>query len=111
MRISDWSSDVCSSDLPARQQHGDAHVDAAAFGALRGDEVGNFGDRHAVDDDVLAPDPAAGADLGQARRHEPSEAFAEDRKRVVSGKSVSVRVTLVGRRTIKKKTITICYNT
>src|SRR3546814_5458168 len=27
MRISDWSSDVCSSDLPLRQQYYDAHPD------------------------------------------------------------------------------------
>src|SRR3546814_1655172 len=33
MRISDWSSDVCSSDLPRRAQPGRASPDAAAQGS------------------------------------------------------------------------------
>src|SRR3546814_7370776 len=33
MRISDWSSDVCSSDLPERQRSGDA---ASAYGCGEG---------------------------------------------------------------------------
>src|SRR3546814_16070680 len=70
MRISDWSSDVCSSDLS------------------------NCGEEH---DDVLW---AAGG-LSPARQAD----HASDRKSVVSGKSVSVRVDLGGRRIIKKKNI------
>src|SRR3546814_14578348 len=67
MRISDWSSDVCSSDLHLdvdRQFHAGHHQSAAH--------------RH------LGTLPA-------------------DRKSVVLGKSVSVRVDLGGRRIIKKK--------
>src|SRR3546814_16721887 len=85
MRISDWSSDVCSSDL-------DGFAIAAALPRDRlrrafwaGIRILMFG--HAV-----------------------SRAFSRivqilDRKSVVWGKSVSVRVDLGGRRIIKKKKI------
>src|SRR3546814_13720492 len=74
--MSDWSSDVCSSDLmgrdplalstmPTRRVHGELHAWRAAHGLA-----------------------FLGADA--------------DRKSVVSGKSVSVRVDLGGRRIIKK---------
>src|SRR3546814_18530752 len=96
MRISDWSSDVCSSDLLRRERV--ALIDeAAALDAelplrraldfwARVDTV----DGHAVDRamDVMALAPLA------------------DRKSVVEGKSVSVRVDLGGRRHIKQKKIT-----
>src|SRR3546814_12682696 len=107
MRISDWSSDVCSSDLAApywvarplshqraagdRDQHlqrGPAGAEPAlpcrrgchpvrALGAQRL--------RHL-------------AETGRSSYHLPP-----DRKSVVEGKSVSVRVDLGGRRSIKKK--------
>src|SRR3546814_13281734 len=74
MRISDWSSDVCSSDLlhtpspmPQRQSGPPASVLCASM---------------------------------QARSTRPATG---DRKSVVKGKSVSVRVDLGGRRIIKKK--------
>src|SRR3546814_13455700 len=91
MRISDWSSDVCSSDLPLAtgpRRH------PGAPPARR--EHRHGGARHAE----LRPHRAApGASarrlaLGQGRG---------DRKSVVSGKSVAVRVDLGGRRNIKKK--------
>src|SRR3546814_18341787 len=84
MRISDWSSDVCSSDL--------AVVDGAigireAAGAVTSDAV-RSGTRGALDRDV----------------HDVlDEVQKADRKSVVWGKSVSVRVDLGGRRIIKKK--------
>src|SRR3546814_18147290 len=74
MRISDWSSDVCSSDLAdgGRQPRG---------------EQPRTGAQRAAD--------AAGPDhFGRGAR---------DRKSVVAGKSVSVRVDLGGRRILKKK--------
>src|SRR3546814_13204374 len=90
MRISDWSSDVCSSDLdtPAGltawpplttvsqplEAMGSAVIDALAGGA--------------------ADTPHFSFRLGQRDR---------DRKSVGEGKSVSVRVDLGGRRIIKKK--------
>src|SRR3546814_15841078 len=92
MRISDWSSDVCSSDLarqPARRQ---------AEGELRPGPAGRShrpqgaqGRLALVRGQLLPALPPGGAASG------------EDRKSVVSGKSVSVRVDLGGRRIIKKK--------
>src|SRR3546814_15356717 len=88
MRISDWSSDVCSSDL-------------LVLGLRREFRIGQL-DRH---------------DRGQSFTHvvaserdllllQRARFFRiVDRKSVVSGKSVSVRVDLGGRRIIKKKQI------
>src|SRR3546814_18780078 len=91
MRISDWSSDVCSSDLawawlwprapllvyPAPEAHG-------------------------------PPLPEGSGDNAQARMHPAGDDVHHlrayrDRKSVVEGKSVSERVDLGGRRIIKKK--------
>src|SRR3546814_13536037 len=100
MRISDWSSDVCSSDL--------ARADAA---------------RRTTD--VPGPPPVAGVEgplphrllrLGRQpppvprrRRRDPPRRrpAREERKSVVAGKSVAVRVDLGGRRFIKKKKLQI----
>src|SRR3546814_16758681 len=88
MRISDWSSDVCSSDLRLAQLRG-----------LRRDLLikGNDVIDRALDRafEILA------ADLEHAPRR--NAVGDQDRKSVVSGKSVSVRVDLGGRRIIKKK--------
>src|SRR3546814_15016992 len=70
MRISDWSSDVCSSDLRRHRVAGHGHRIGARWSRNR----------------VRPLRPRA------------------DRKSVVKGKSVSVRVDLGGRRLIKKKT-------
>src|SRR3546814_14153021 len=95
MRISDWSSDVCSSDLAVRRPAaargaGGDRLPAAADGAIVRGGAGDGG----------------GAGRGIARRkaarHRGVGAW-RDRKSVVSGKSVSVRVDLGGRRIIKKK--------
>src|SRR3546814_12673054 len=112
MRISDWSSDVCSSDLEPR--------DAAATALLRsepGQEDGGARDRAPVD---LCLDPASaqGSRLcdGREKPLHPRRKRAlahrlprtllrtlrSEERRV--GKSVSVRVDLGGRRIIKKKT-------
>src|SRR3546814_13757732 len=77
MRISDWSSDVCSSDLRSgtgrndRQRRNEQIADDREPQRARGD--------HRI--------------LG----------YRADRKSVVEGKSVSVRVDLGGRRIIKKQ--------
>src|SRR3546814_18583355 len=90
MRISDWSSDVCSSDLARR------HVGAP-------DRAGPDNRRRArlwrIQRPAHAPEAA---DRKQWRRS--GRRAIRDRKSVVSGKSVSVRVDLGGRRIIKKKT-------
>src|SRR3546814_12065311 len=95
MRISDWSSDVCSSDLGGR----------APFRLDR---------RHRrFDRRTGQPDEGAetGADEGRRGRVDPRRRrlsperrrVDRDRKSVVEGKSVSVRVDLGGRRIIKTK--------
>src|SRR3546814_15862697 len=86
MRISDWSSDVCSSDLLVAHRLKFADEQAEG-GAMLGDRA------VAVDDDHL---PA----LAQCGAQPPQE----DRKSVVEGKSVSERVDLGGRRIMKKNT-------
>src|SRR3546814_11833441 len=103
MRISDWSSDVCSSDLPYRRMRvwdaaggGELKFDADAFGRR---ELGWIVENGLLVDRLWAALPAAGV-----RVHCPARVVAlEDRKSVVSGKSVSGRVDLGGRRVIKKK--------
>src|SRR3546814_11267537 len=86
MRISDWSADVCSSDLAGRGGRGyDGRAGRARGPAPR---------RHHAPRDGRRRQEAA---VLPARRRR-----VQDRKSVVSGKSVSVRVDLGGRRIIKK---------
>src|SRR3546814_11942154 len=124
MRISDWSSDVCSSDLQgcqrqivARRQsdgaglravgmHNAIHGQAAAIGGNR-----DVARRYLITDYDIAglDDKAAGFnDAGVVQTLvQPCEiaqrSGPEDRKSVVRGKSVSVRLASGGRRYIKKK--------
>src|SRR3546814_12016680 len=101
MRISDWSSDVCSSDLlpcddlvqraPTQLNRIRApfHLDHRRTTEVLGETCGVDG-RRGDDDLQLRP-----------LQRQPLQV---DRKSVVSGKSVSVRVDLGGRRIIKKQT-------
>src|SRR3546814_19728575 len=135
MRISDWSSDVCSSDLHQRpqaqrlhqalhrlvidhitslaQRHRNTSIAVAAL-VLRidGQDLGLYGRvliRHALSLQVIVERAARQLcrfEQGLKRillpqsSHEPR--FL-DRKSVVSGKSVSVRVDFGGRQIINKK--------
>src|SRR3546814_11713786 len=109
MRISDWSSDVCSSDLTrlhpgSEQMHPDVQVaEARAESALEaGQDLGHVDAQFELHAHVLAFLPrqgTAGID----------EHVLRDRKSVVEGKMVSVRVDLGGG-TISKKKKTIQYN-
>src|SRR3546814_17132846 len=93
MRISDWSSDVCSSDLDGgRDVHGVRPDRQGAGGEGAGDHDldGACGVR-----DVEAALRACGLPGPRGLREEH-----EDRKSVVEGKSVSGRVDLGGRRII-----------
>src|SRR3546814_17840850 len=102
MRISDWSSDVCSSDLDGAFRIGfrpafqDLPVGTAIGESFRltwliTKEVGGTLSRLV---------------RGSGREEISSPiGLVRDRKSVVSGKSVSVRVDLGGRRIIKKKKI------
>src|SRR3546814_12116865 len=92
MRISDWSSDVCSSDLLAHARpggHARRGVRARAPLVWRRAAAAPAGTPE-------ARTPAA--THRAARRH-----VRGDRKSVVVGKSVSVRVDLGGRRILKQK--------
>src|SRR3546814_13449462 len=107
MRISDWSSDVCSSDLDAilplgsrliEQRNGSEALArfrkrdrqreriGGDIGVVCGRRAGAIDETRGVAQDIAHADRPLGA-----------------RKSVVSGTSVSVRVDLGGRRTIKKK--------
>src|SRR3546814_17631993 len=92
MRISDWSSDVCSSDLATHSafcEHGAKAFQSAHFADLL---------HRAFHFLMHFQEPV---DLLHCR------AGTLDRKSVVEGKSVSVRVDLGGRRIIKNKTTPI----
>src|SRR3546814_13124785 len=105
MRISDWSSDVCSSDLvmtvkfPVRSVLAEPVISLARLMELKeGDVIPiSFGPEVPV---MIGTDRFGPGTVG------PSNGRAairlKDRKSVVSGKSVSVRVALGGRRIIKK---------
>src|SRR3546814_18349209 len=111
MRISDWSSDVCSSDLA---QPLAKWPTASSFSLVRSASV------EPKDSSIISfSRPVgfcpAGARLDQKklwfhtcpallnRPLSPLSRARRDRKSVVSGKSVSVRVDLGGRRIITKK--------
>src|SRR3546814_16592186 len=99
MRISDWSSDVCSSDL---------HADPVGLALLgrrdRGEGFGH-GRQIAMSRATCHPSPLAFRRQATAVSATERGPFS-DRKSVVWGKSVSVRVDLGGRRIIKKKKYT-----
>src|SRR3546814_15236735 len=122
MRISDWSSDVCSSDL-RNDLRNDAGTDGAAAFADRETQAFVHGDRrdqldvhrhvvtrhHHLDTlrqlhhtgHVGGAEVELRAVVGEERRM--TATLFLDRKDVVQGKSVSVRVDLGGRRIINKK--------
>src|SRR3546814_19171523 len=97
MRISDWSSDVCSSDLPPPSE---PEIPRAC----------RYPTPHGISA-VAARDRRQTPRPDQPRRHPPlsHRVPLRDRKSVVSGQSVSVRVDLGGRRIIKKKRYTSKY--
>src|SRR3546814_17116730 len=107
MRISDWSSDVCSSDLLHPFRIDQQLVDNP--GETRQREVQR--DRRVGTDEALDRGVRDVALMPQSpvfhRRHGVGAADARlpgARKSVVSGKSVAVSVDLGGRSTIKNKT-------
>src|SRR3546814_16316797 len=103
-RISDWSADVCSSDL----RGGDARRSgpAATTAMPKRSTSAPAAPIGAPMPSGAGPSRRTGTSRcsGTARRAQPSAGGpGSDRKRVVSGKSVSVRVDIGGRRIIKKK--------
>src|SRR3546814_15697927 len=97
MRISDWSSDVCSSDLQRRYRLA-AQIRGAPIRTPSepGHGSGRYEGAHADSPGLLI------CKNRHAGRHHAR--VVGDRKSVVWGKSVSVRVDLGGRRFIKKNT-------
>src|SRR3546814_11742760 len=97
MRISDWSSDVCSSDLNR------THLFESRLRSFTHDASelrnGRSGQRYPIRRFLL---PSLSPPLPSAPLHPTSSTLSEDRKSVVSGKSVSVRVDFGGRSIIKK---------
>src|SRR3546814_13820557 len=87
MRISDWSSDVCSSDLILVALPDAATPEQIATAKSKIEGVKDLIDKGEMDFTAAAI----------------RYSDAPDRKRVVLGKSVSVRVDLGGRCIIKKK--------
>src|SRR3546814_20755408 len=98
MRISDWSSDVCSSDLFASGYVLPADTDRARNRAAR-----RCPPASAPDSRVPQSTHRGTAGGARRRRWHGSPVAPPARKSVAEGKSVSVRVDLGGRRNIKKK--------
>src|SRR3546814_15040832 len=110
MRIRDWSSDVCSSDLQAwtrpdrlrrivRQRRVRACADNWHSSIPAGNTARQFG--------ISTPVRHRG---GSNPRPAPSDVHG-DRKSVVQGKHVSLRVDLDGRRIIKQTRTKVLHNT
>src|SRR3546814_16676348 len=105
MRISDWSSDVCSSDLFVM----------TGTGSKQEDQIITVGLEQATGAQFKYIPQKGGGDVAKAvvGNHANSSVnnpveqipfWKADRKSVVEGKRVSVSVDLGGRRIIKKKT-------
>src|SRR3546814_15615842 len=106
MRISDWSSDVCSSDLVLAGGE-EQRVGGDRAGVVEADAAV---DRRARADTALDPGTGAGGVIEQQRIESPPRdgrtglrQGAGDRKSVVEGTSGAVRVDLGGRRSLKQK--------
>src|SRR3546814_13519478 len=108
MRISDWSSDVCSSDLVARAHRTQRAVADGEIGVVEtGDGLveGDRDQRGFADGQCVVGHHDGCRRTQRVDRVVVRSGSAGDRKSVVSGKSVSVRVALGGRRVSKKKRI------
>src|SRR3546814_19087141 len=113
MRISDWSSAVCSSDLrvrgPVFDLAGDAQGRPAAIAACRvaGEfivgEIGNIEPVAGRLNDIDALAALSGREFAAPDRPFARSGEIKDRKRAVSGKSVSVGVERGGSRNNTKK--------
>src|SRR3546814_19494133 len=101
MRISDWSSDVCSSDLI------ESSVTSVVALILTAKNVKLTPSVIRARTSWMGNTSSGWGDSSGIPRSDESkkENENEDRKSVVSGKSVSVRVDLGGRRIMKKKKI------
>src|SRR3546814_14219755 len=108
MRIRDWSSDVCSSDLPRAVQAAlskagltAADVDKFIFPTTLKGVEGQLAKSLGIRADAVVGNLAS--QVGDTGVGHGLLMLAGDRKSVVEGKSVSVRVDLGGRGLLKKK--------
>src|SRR3546814_14889616 len=107
MRISDWSSDVCSSDLATGTGGAGGAGGAAGNGGNGGTATAGVATGTGGAGGAGGNGGAGGAGNGGALRSgattDAAGAGTLDRKRVVSGTSVSVRVDSGRRRNFNKK--------
>src|SRR3546814_11646849 len=104
MRISDWSSDVCSSDLLHVPGHTPEHLALVVTDRTRGPEPWFVLTGHTLMvGDMGRTELASAAEAGARTLFRSAEQLRADRKSVVEGKRVAVRVDLGGRRLLKKK--------
>src|SRR3546814_12188160 len=99
MRISDWSSDVCSSDLDSVLERIDSGAERGVTRMLTMMLDPLVGEKISY----LVPPDGSRIDMVDPGQLWERVTARIDRKSVVSGKSVSVRVDIGGRRIIKKK--------
>src|SRR3546814_13052819 len=100
MRISDWSSDVCSSDLfPSSYQLASPYLAEDSIIRVKGSLSKDKDQPEIRAQEVSLPDISEGPN-GPVVISLPSTRCTADRKSGVSGKSVSVGVDLGGRRRI-----------
>src|SRR3546814_18451578 len=117
MRISDWSSDVCSSDLPAADRVPLARCRDRAVGAKRLAQDRQLLIHRPTATTANERDPTAHT-ITHMTGHKSTRSSRSDilahhraRKRGVSGKSLSVLVDLCGCSIIKKQTYTCTTTT
>src|SRR3546814_18587329 len=98
MRISDWSSDVCSSDLSRN-----ISIISMRSSGENAFLISRVKPNTSTDCSTFSSAASSSAPTSVALR--PKRLSTIDRKSVVEGKGVSVRVDLGGRRIINKKNI------
>src|SRR3546814_13994189 len=109
MRISDWSSDVCSSDLVfdgiwQLDEADEAAKYEAEPGHVKVKDLNNDGKINADDQQIIGnPLPKWIGGMTNTFNYKGVD-FSLDRKSVVEGKSVAVSVGQGGRRKFKKNT-------
>src|SRR3546814_13955834 len=115
MRISDWSSDVCSSDLKPAGHGFQHHVWNALAVAWQAEQVGGLhprrqfgmgsraGQDHPFAESVLVAAPGQRGAGGSVAHEGPAAVGRRERKGDVEGKGESVHVDRGGSRMTKKK--------
>src|SRR3546814_19088341 len=107
MRISDWSSDVCSSDLATSHKLKFTRSPSSLCHPCRAPRSPKYDPAETARRPISSPpcdrQLAPSKETDEMRHTKIEIRSAVDRKSVVKGKRVSVRVDLGGRRIIKKK--------